>query len=99
LSASPEFKQFLIEQMAGFGPVTIRSMFGGAGVLRNDLMFGLVIDDVLYLKADATSKAAFEQEGLEPFIYEGKGKPKQLGYWLAPSRCMDDPDEMVAWSR
>ena len=52
MSVSASFKEFLIEQMAGFGPVTIRAMFGGAGVMRDGLMFALIDDEVLYLKAD-----------------------------------------------
>ncbi len=37
--------------MAGFGPVAVKRMFGGAGIYRDGLMFALVADDVLYLKA------------------------------------------------
>ena len=57
MSVSASFKEFLIEQMAGFGPVTIRAMFGGAGVMCDGLMFALIDDEVLYLKADDMTKA------------------------------------------
>ena len=53
MSVSPSFKEFLIEQMAGFGPVSIRPMFGGAGVMRDGQMFALIDDDV-----PSSSKAA-----------------------------------------
>ena len=53
--------------MAGFGPVTIRPMFGGAGVYHDGLMFALVDDEVLYFKVDETSRPAFEAENLPPF--------------------------------
>ena len=56
MSVSASFKEFLIEQMAGFGPVTIRAMFGGAGVYHDGLMFALVDDDALYFKVDETSQ-------------------------------------------
>ncbi len=92
MSVSASFKEFLIEQMAGFGPVTIRPMFGGAGVYRDGLMFALIDDEVLYLKADETSRAAFEAENLPPFVYVQKGGRKiEMSYFRSsrtlPGRC------------
>ena len=100
MSVSASFKEFIIEQMVGFGPVTIRAMFGGAGVYREGLMFGLVDDEVLYLKADETTKAAFVAENLGPFTYGTKGgKTMEMSYYRVPERCLDDTDEMAAWCR
>jgi TfoX/Sxy family transcriptional regulator of competence genes len=35
---------FIVELFAPFGSVTVRRMFGGAGLFREGLMFGLVFD-------------------------------------------------------
>lgn len=92
------FVEFLQEQMAGFGPVTARRMFGGSGLYRDGLIFALVAEDTLYLKADAQSKAAFEAEGLEPFTFATKNGGNTLtSYWRAPERCLEDIDEMAEW--
>ena len=100
MSVSAGFKEFLIEHMADFGPVTIRAMFGGAGVMRDGQMFALIDDDVLYLKADETTRAAFEAEGLVQFTYKAKGgKLMEMNYWRTPERCLDDADEMSEWCR
>ena len=100
MSVSASFKEFLIEQMAGFGPVSIRPMFGGAGVMRGGLMFALIDDEVLYLKADDTTKAAFVAENLSQFTYMSRsGKMMEMAYWRIPERCLDDPDEMAIWCR
>ena len=100
MSVSAGFKEFLIEHMADFGPVTIRAMFGGAGVMRDGQMFALIDDDVLYFKADETTRTAFEAEGLGQFTYKAKGgKLMEMNYWRAPERCMDDPEEMAIWCR
>ena len=100
MSVSASFKEFLIEQMAGFGPVTIRAMFGGAGVMRDGMMFALIDDEVLYLKADETTKAAFVAENLSQFTYMSKGgKMMEMAYWRIPERCLDDADEMAKWCR
>jgi DNA transformation protein len=99
MSASAEFTEFLKDQLAGFGPVTVRRMFGGAGIYHAGVMFALVIDDALYLKADTATRQDFESEGLPPFTYTAKGgKNVALSYWQAPERCLDDPSEMTSWA-
>jgi len=86
--------------MEGFGPVETRRMFSGAGFFRDGLMFALVAGDVLYLKADETTRDAFEAEGLEPFSYAtSKGRNTIMSFMRAPETCFDDPDEMVRWCR
>ena len=100
MAASREFIEFLTEQMAGFGPVSVRRMFSGAGVYRDDLIFALIVGDTLYFKTDEESRGPFEAEGLGPFTYSTKkGEHKLTSYWRAPSRCFDDPDEMALWCR
>lgn len=99
MSVGASFKEFLIEQMAGFGPVTIRPMFGGAGIYHDGLMFALVDDEVLYLKVDESSRAAFEAENLPPFVYSKKDQKIDMSYFRSPERCMDDADEMARWCR
>lgn len=98
MAASAEFIAFLKEQMAGFGPVTSRRMFGGAGLYRDGTIFALVVDDTLYLKIDAGSRADFEAEALGPFTYDTKlGERTITSYWRCPERCLDDPAEMTLW--
>ncbi|MEQ1524768.1 MAG: TfoX/Sxy family protein [Aestuariivirga sp.] len=100
MSVSTSFKEFLIEQMAGFGPVSIRPMFGGAGVMRDGSMFALIDDEVLYLKADDVTKVAFVAENLPQFTYVAKGgKKMEMNYYRVPERCLDDADEMAKWCR
>jgi len=100
VSTSAEFLDFIVEQMAGFGPVNVRRMFGGAGIFRDGVMFALVAGEVLYLKADDVTKARFEAEGLGPFTYATRRESRTvMSYWRAPERCLDDPDEMTDWCR
>jgi DNA transformation protein len=100
VSASESFQEFLKDQLAGFGPVTIRRMFGGAGVYADSVMFALIADDTLYLKADDKTAPSFEAEGMEPFTYETKGrKPIAMSYWEIPPRLLEEPDELAEWAR
>ena len=73
-------------------------MFGGAGVFREGLMFGLIADEVLYLKVDETTKPDFEAEGTSPFMYSKDGKAMEMAYWRLPERLYDDADELTEWA-
>lgn len=98
MSASAGFIELLKDTMRGLGPVSVRRMFGGAGVYADGVMFALIADDTLYLKADASTQAAFEAEGLPRFGYEARNKRIDLPYWRAPERLLDDSDEMTEWA-
>ena len=88
------------ELFAAFGTVTVRRMFGGAGIYAEQTMFGLVHDGVIYLKVDQHNAPAFEHENLAPFTYATKdGKRGVMSYRRMPDRLYDDPDELVAWAR
>ena len=100
MAASAEFLDFIKEQLQGFGPVSVRRMFGGAGIFRDGMMFALVADETLYLKADAVSQGEFEALDLPPFTYGAKGgKRTVMAYWRAPEACLEDRDEMTEWAR
>lgn len=73
-------------------------MFGGYGVYHDGLMFALVADDVLYLKADEKSSPAFAALGLPQFEYEKSGKKMRMSYYGAPEEIFDDPVQAKAWA-
>src|ERR1700744_5328649 len=95
---------FIRDLFAPFGPVTVRRMFSGAGIFADGMMIGLIIRDVIYLKADETNISDFEREGCAPFTYtrgKNKSRPTQhaLPYWRLPERLYDDPDELAEWAK
>ena len=98
--ASDSFAEFLREQLASLGHVTMRRMFGKTGVFCDGLMFGMVTDDTLYFRVDEHNRAAFkEAASFPPLNYEKKGSSIDLSFWRAPERLFDEPDEFVAWAR
>jgi DNA transformation protein len=98
--ASDSFAEFLREQLAPFGRVTMRRMFGKTGVFCDGLMFAMVTDDTLYFRVDDLNRAAFkEAEAFPPLNYAKKGRTIDLSFWRAPERLWDEPDELVTWAR
>jgi DNA transformation protein len=83
-----------------FGTVSVRRMFGSAGVFVGGLMIALVSDGVVYLKADGETIAAFEREGQSPFTYPtSTGAHTLTSYWRMPDRLYDDTEELARWAR
>jgi DNA transformation protein and related proteins len=95
--------EFIRELFSPFGPVTVKRMFGGAGIWSEGLMFGLVFDGAIFLKVDEGSIPDFQREGSKPFVYtraksKGRVGRASLSYWRLPERLYDDPEELAAWA-
>ncbi len=103
MAVSPEYKTFVEDLFTPLGPVKVRSMFGGAGIFapleEGDVMFGLIARQTVYLKVDDENRLDFEQEGMEPFSFEGGDKTVTMSYYQLPERLYDDPEELAAWGR
>ena len=98
MAVSPAFVAHVQDLLAPFAAVSVRRMFGGAGVFRDGLMFALIVADELYLKADAESRPAFEAVGSVPFSYETAKGTHVIGYWSLPPEAEDDPDRLRHWA-
>jgi DNA transformation protein len=100
MTASDGFAEFLRDQLAPLGRITMRRMFGKTGVFCDGFMLGMVTDNTLYLRVDEDNRVAFkEAEAFPPLNYEKKGDTIDLSFWRAPERLFDEPDELVAWAR
>ena len=98
--ASASFAEFLSEQFASLGRVSLRRMFGKTGVFCDGLMFAVVADDALYFRVDDHNRAAFEEaRSSPPLSYAKQGSTIDLSFWRAPARLFDEPDEFVTWAR
>src|SRR3954466_12209237 len=72
--ASDSFAEFLREQLAPLGRVTMRRMFGKTGVFCDGLMFGVVTDNMLSRRGDDRNRAAFQEARPPPPLnYEKRG--------------------------
>ena len=100
MAASDSFAEFLSEQLAPLGRVTMRRMFGKTGVFCDGLMLGMVADNTLYFRVDDDNRAAFKEAASSPPLnYRKKGDTIDLSFWRAPERLFDEPDEFVTWAR
>jgi DNA transformation protein len=100
MALTREQAEWLQDLFSGIPGVSVRRMFGGAGVFREGLMFALSLDDGrVALKADEQTIPDFKAEGSTQWTYPHRsGKQMEMGYWHAPERLFDDPDEFRDWA-
>lgn len=96
--AEKEFTTYVVDLMQSIGPVSAKAMFGGYGIFLDGLMFGLIADNVLYLKVDQETENEFKAMGLAPFTYNKKGKEFKMSYYQAPEEALEDGEEMNLWA-
>ena len=94
-----EFTNYIVELMQCIGPVNAKPMFGGYGIFLDGLMFALISDGLLYLKADTENKGSFIKNNLTTFTYMKKGKECHLSYFQSPEDALEDTNIMYSWAK
>ena len=98
--ASETYAEFLREQLAPLGRVTLRRMFGKSGVFCDGVMLGMVTENTLYFRVDEQNRETFrEAEAFPPLNYAKRGEVIDLAFWRVPERLFDEPDEFIVWAR
>lgn len=98
MPVSDSFLDFILDQLASWGGVSSRKMFGGVGLFREGKIFGLIADDVVYLKVDDSNRDEFEAAGSEPFK-PFPDKPNTMSYYEVPADILDESGSFVAWAQ
>lgn len=98
MPVSNDFIQYVLDQLSGLGEVQIKRMFGGAALYQGELAFGMITNDVVYLKVDETNRAKYLHEGsipLKPF----KSNSTVLSFYNVPPDVFEDAHEFVSWAK
>lgn len=99
MAVSASFLAYVGEVLAPIGEITIKRMFGAAGIYHGGLFFAVVDDDTLYLKVDAENREAFEAAGMTPATMAKKdGSVLEMNFYTAPDGVFEDEDELARWT-
>ena len=99
MKSTSNFAEYAVDLLGAVGRVVPRRMFGGYGLYCDGVMFALIADDVLYLKADEANRPELERAGSEPFTYEAKGRRTIMAYWRAPDDAIESREVAAPWAR
>jgi len=66
MACNSDFVQYVADQCAGAGEITVRKMFGDYGIYCNGKIFGLICDDRLYIKPTEAARGLLRDENMHP---------------------------------
>jgi DNA transformation protein len=98
MPSKKEYLDFVAEWLSPLGEITSRSMMGGYVLYCGGVVFALLGDNTLYLKADAVTRPRFQALGLKPF-QPFADQPGTMGYYPPPAEFFEDPEVMADWGR
>lgn len=97
MPVSPQFRDYVLEQIGRVTTVTWRAMFGGGGLYADGGIFGVVDDNAVYLKVDDSTRPAYEAAGMGPFRPFGPDGEAMMGYWQLPPDALEDTEALGPW--
>jgi DNA transformation protein len=99
MAVQPQYLAYLLEQLAGLGDVRSRRMFGGVGLYHGELFFGLIDDDTLFLKTDASNSAEYIARNMPRFMPPSDRPLGPMGYHQVPADIIEDAEMLAGWAR
>ena len=99
LRVTPEFRDFVLDQLAGVRDLHAKRMFGGLGLYSGERFFGIVAADELFFKVDDSNRGAYEAAGSDAFRpLADQSRPVSMSYWRVPIEVPEDSGELAAWA-
>ncbi len=75
-----------------------RAMFGGYGLYKNSVIFGLIAEGNLYFKVGTANLADYQAAKSKPFTYKRvSGKPISMSYWKVPDAVLKNEKLLIEW--
>lgn len=94
-----DFVEYVVHDLLSeIRDVRAKAMFGGWGVYKGSVIFGIIVDDQLYFKVDKTSQPQYQERGSRPFTYDSRGKRISMSYWEVPAEIIDDREAINRWA-
>lgn len=98
MAINNDFLQFVLDQLSPWGGVTSKRMFGGAAIYKDELAFGMIAHDTLYLKVNETNQEAYIKAGahqLKPF----KNNATVLSFYSVSIDLLEDSEALMAHAK
>ena len=103
VTVSADYLAYVIDQLVELGGVSARRIFGGAGLYCEELFFGLIADDTLYLRVDESNRGDYTARGMQPFRpYANRPssgrRQLSMGYYEVPVEVLEDSRQLAGWA-
>lgn len=87
------------KQLAALGNITVRSQFGGYSLAVEKVVFALVTDGELYLRASDTLNSYLRTQQLPPLVIDKRGLAVKLRYYLIDDALWNNPPLLIKLSK
>jgi len=92
------YLDFVSEKLADIEELTIKKMFGGAGLFSGGKMFALIYEDVLYFKVDSSNKGDYIEKSSSQFSPPFGKRRMNMPYYEVPADIFDNEDKIIEWA-
>jgi len=98
MGGKDDYLRWVLEQLAGAEGVSFRRMFGGFGLYRNGVFFGIISGDTLFFKVSDASRADYETRRMARFRPYRDRPLVSMSYYEVPADVLEDADECAQWA-
>lgn len=84
--------------LAALGHIESRTQFGGYALAVEKVVFALINDDALYLRASEALRQYAVQQPMQPLVFRKRGTSVNLNYYRVDETLWSDPHRLVALS-
>jgi DNA transformation protein len=91
------YREYVADQLAALSGLVVKRMFGGVGLYCEALMFGVIDDDVVYLRVDDETRPEFVKRGM-PALRPVRNKVSE-NYFALPEDVLADSEELMRWAK
>ena len=92
-----DFAASVADRLVALGPVRARGMFGGQGIMLDNVMFGLVWRGTLYFKTGDGNRAEYVKARMKPFAYMRGRKRVETSHMEVPKKVQANPGLFAEW--
>jgi DNA transformation protein len=99
MAVQPQYLAYILDQLERLGALRSRRMFGAVGLYSNELFFGLIDDDTVFLKTDARNLEDYLSRNMPRFMPDPARPAATLGYYQVPADIIEDTEALLTWAR
>ena len=92
------YAEYIVDQLLHMGNITVKQMFGGFGIYKDGIIFGIIISSELYFKTNKESEKEFACLNSEPFSYNRGDKIIKMSYWKVPEEIIESRERLAEFA-
>ena len=100
MAADSDYVDFVLDCMAGLGPVRPVRFFSGTGLVMDGVQFAMITKTSrLFFVVDDATRPRYQAAGMEPFWYTRSTGRREVHRWYElPEDVLMEPDELRLWA-